>query len=673
MKNILHTIRKELSFSPEIEPSLERRLFRLICLTITFITFLLIPANYLQNLPLMVNVTLALLGCGSLILYRAALRGNHCNNTLLALLLATINVIWFFNGGSDGSVPYFFFPICMYPLIIFRGKKRWTTLAAIIVNGCVLIWLSYRYPWLITAYKSPAARAVDLMIGIVISALACIMVLWTVLGTYLREHERLNLLNLKLEHEIAERMRREEKIKQAEDDLRESEERYRGLVELSPDAIYIHSRGKLIFVNSRGAELLGAERPEDLYGREALDFVHPDSREYVQQRIANAFRSGETNPPVEEKFVRLDGSPLAVEVSSVPFTYRGEDALQIFAREIGERKKIQDELLKAQKLESLGVLAGGIAHDFNNLLTGILGNISLARINLDPRLVISERLDQCQKAAIQAGKLTKQLLTFARGGEPVRNLIDIVPLLWDAASFSLRGSKVRSIVEIAENLWCSEADSGQVSQVLHNLLFNAAQAMPAGGEVKLRAVNETLPDNNLLQLPAGAYLMISVEDQGCGIPQENLTRIFDPYFTTKSHGSGLGLASVYSIVKRHGGAIGVSSTMGAGSCFTVYLPANRCDQAENESWQEGAVLCGSGKVLVMDDEEFVRDTVAAMLDTIGYRVDLCSDGREAIARFNEARGQNAPYAAVILDLTVPGGMGEKRPLKLCGRSMKKPC
>jgi hypothetical protein len=186
MKSLLHTIRKELSYSPEIEPSLERRLFRLLCLNITFNTiFLLIPANYLQNLPLMVNATLALLGCGSLILYRAAHRGNHYNNTLLAMLLATINVIWFFNGGSDGSVPYFFFPICMYPLIIFHGKKRWATLAAIIVNGCVLIWLSYRYPWLVSTYESPSARAADLMIGIVISAFACVMVLWVVLSTYL--------------------------------------------------------------------------------------------------------------------------------------------------------------------------------------------------------------------------------------------------------------------------------------------------------------------------------------------------------------------------------------------------------------------------------------------------------------------------------------------------------
>ena len=245
------------------------------------------------------------------------------------------------------------------------------------------------------------------------------------------------------------------------------------------------------FSSTPGEQNCSAQNGLKIYmGREALDFVHPDSREFVQQRIANAFRSGEPNPPVEERFVRLDGSPVAVEVSSVPISNRGEDALQIFAREIGERKKNQDELLKAQKLESLGVLAGGIAHDFNNLLTGILGNISLARINLDPKLVISERLNLCEKAAILASKLTQQLLTFARGGEPVRKLIDIAPLLRHAASFSLRGSNIRSNVEIADNLWCTEADSGQVSQVLHNLLFNAAQAMPDGGEVSIRALNE---------------------------------------------------------------------------------------------------------------------------------------------------------------------------------------
>ena len=184
MNYLLHIIRKDFSLSGEIKPTPEHRMFQLLCLTITFTTFiLLIPANYLQNLPLMVNTPLAILGCGSLILYQAALSGNHFNMTLLAMLLATINATWFFNGGNDGSVPYFFFPICMYPLIIFSGKKRWTTLAAIIVNACVLIWLPYRYPWLATTYKSPFDRPVGLMIVCVISALACVMVLWVILNS----------------------------------------------------------------------------------------------------------------------------------------------------------------------------------------------------------------------------------------------------------------------------------------------------------------------------------------------------------------------------------------------------------------------------------------------------------------------------------------------------------
>jgi PAS domain S-box-containing protein len=778
MNNLLHTIRKEFSFSQEIEPSLERRLFRLLCLTITFITFfLLIPSNFIQKLPLTVNATLAFLGCGSIILYRAAIRGNHYNKALLAMLLATINVTWCSIGGSDGCVPYFFFPICLFPLIILHGKNRWATLVAIIVNGCVLIWLSYRYPWLVTTFKSPFDRIIDLMIGLVISACACIMVFCVVLSTYLREHDRLNQLNLKLEHEIAERMRREEEIhelagehrlildtipigiiyvrerrtqwanptyekmfgytlqellgmdtalhyadhadyerigidgykcisdgdkyttevkmkkndgslflcsmtgcavnlenpadgsiwmlqdiserKRAKDELRESEERYRGLVELSPDAIYTHCRGKLIFVNSKGAKLLGAERPEDLYGREALDFVHPDSREFVQQRIAKAFHSGEPNPPGEEIFVRVDGAQVPVEVASVPFRYKGENALLAIARDITERRRVQDELLKAQKLESLGLLAGGIAHDFNNILTGIVGNLSIAKLQIDRSHKIVKHLELSEMAAIRATQLTRQLLTFARGGEPVKKLIKPASLIRDAVSFALRGSNIRSIIDIQDNLWSMEVDESQLDQVLNNLLLNASQAMPEGGEITVWAVNETLLQDNPQQLPPGDYVRIAVEDHGCGISQEDLVRIFDPYFTTKTKGSGLGLTSVYSIIKRHGGAVGVSSALAEGTTFTIHIPAIPGRLPQDSYVHEPVELTGSGRVLVMDDEDLIREIGTHILDFMGYEVDCCADGEEAVELFQAARKNNAPYSAVILDLTIPGGMGGK--------------
>jgi signal transduction histidine kinase/CheY-like chemotaxis protein len=367
---------------------------------------------------------------------------------------------------------------------------------------------------------------------------------------------------------------------------------------------------------------------------------------------------------IEELFVRLDGSIVPVDVTSISFNYQGRDAVLVVARDIGERKKMQEELLKAQKLESLGVLAGGIAHDFNNILTGILGSLSISRLQLDPSHTIARHLEQCEKAAIQAVELARQLLTFSRGGEPVKKLIVLSSLIREASAFVLSGSNVSSNIEVADDLWCMDADEGQLSQVLHNLLLNAVQAMPDGGELRVRAVNETLGTDNRCQLPSGSYLRIAVEDRGYGIPQENLDRIFDPYFTTKSQGSGMGLASVYSIVKRHGGAVEVSSTLGVGTRFVIHLPASPGKQPEGAGIKESSGLVGRGRVLVMDDEEIIREIATDILQYVGYVVESCADGREAIERFQAARESKTPFSEVILDLTVPGGMGGKEAASL---------
>ena len=250
------------------------------------------------------------------------------------------------------------------------------------------------------------------------------------------------------------------KRKKVEEALKESEESYRGLVELSPVAIYIHIEDKIVYANPTGAQLLGAQLPEELYGRGVLDFLHPDSRNILQQRMSQVRQTEEVIPLEELLIVRLDGSTAPVEVAAIPFTYRARSAVQVIARDISERKKMQDELLKAQKLESLGVLAGGIAHDFNNMLTGILGNLSLARMQVGPAHGIARRLEESEKAAIQASELTQQLLTFARGGEPIKRLIAPSPLIREAASFILRGSNVRCVIDLPDDLWCVEADGG---------------------------------------------------------------------------------------------------------------------------------------------------------------------------------------------------------------------
>jgi CheY-like chemotaxis protein len=223
----------------------------------------------------------------------------------------------------------------------------------------------------------------------------------------------------------------------------------------------------------------------------------------------------------------------------------------------------------------------------------------------------------------------------------------------------LRGSNVRSVIDLAEDLWCVEADGGQLCQALHNLLINAMQAMVDGGVVTIRGGNEKLEDDNPHRLPPGAYVKISVEDHGCGIHQENFVRIFDPYFTTKPQGSGLGLASVYSIVKRHGGTVEVSSAIGVGSCFAIHLPASPGKRIEGAAVKSAMVLPAGGRILIMDDEGFIREIATEILQYMGYDVESCADGGEAVERFQRARERNAPFAGVILDLTVPGGMGGK--------------
>jgi PAS domain S-box-containing protein len=451
-------------------------------------------------------------------------------------------------------------------------------------------------------------------------------------------------------HDISER-------KRAEESLKESEERYRGLVELFPDAIYIHTGGKLVFVNSQGARLLGASTPEELYGREALDFVHPDSLDFVKQRIGRAFQSGEPNPPAEMLFLRLDGSAVPVEVASTAFPYGGENALQVIARDITGRRKMQDELLRAQKLESLGVLAGGIAHDFNNILTGILGNLTLVRLHLPEDHKALERIDRCEKAIKQATGLTCQLLTFSRGGEPVKKMVDLHGVIHDAVSFALRGSNVAGELRVSDDLWPIEADEGQVGQVINNLLINADQSMPGGGTVRVDADNCMVGQGEIASLAPGPYVRISVSDQGSGIDPENLDRIFDPYFTTKKGGTGLGLTSLYSIVKKHGGDVLVSTQVGKGSLFRVYLPALPKPREEAFGIRQLPVSAGDGYVLVMDDEESIREVAHEMLTSLGYRSATCACGEEVVELYREELEQGVSVDAVIMDLTIPGRMG----------------
>jgi PAS domain S-box-containing protein len=334
----------------------------------------------------------------------------------------------------------------------------------------------------------------------------------------------------------------------------------------------------------------------------------------------------------------------------------------IVFQDMSVRKKMEEDILKAQKLESLGVLAGGIAHDFNNLLTAILGNVSLAKMLASPQDKIYERLTSAEKASLRARDLTQQLLTFSKGGAPVKKATSLQELIRDSVSFALSGSNVTCEYSIPDDVWVVEVDEGQISQVIQNLIINAEQSMPEGGRIRVSCMNLTVSQEDGLPLKEGMYVGISIQDEGEGIPKKYLQRIFDPYFTTKEKGRGLGLATVYSIIRNHNGYITLDSEIGVGTTFRIYLPASQTKIA-TQKIESREVKSTRGKILLMDDEEVVRESMREILTFAGYEVEPAQDGTEAIDLYVKAKAADKPFDAVIMDLTIPGGMGGKEAIQ----------
>jgi nitrogen-specific signal transduction histidine kinase/CheY-like chemotaxis protein len=326
-------------------------------------------------------------------------------------------------------------------------------------------------------------------------------------------------------------------------------------------------------------------------------------------------------------------------------------------RDVTERQRLKADVQRASKLESIGVLAGGIAHDFNNLLTAIMGNLTLAALDLEEGRNVKEYLDGAQAASLRARDLTQQLLTFSKGGDPMRSAIELPAIVEEVAQFALRGSRSKCDFSLQKDLWPANADKGQIGQIVQNLVINAGQAMPSGGIVRICAENETIAEGAPMPLDPGDYVHISVADSGTGIAPNDLANIFDPYFTTKKNGSGLGLATVYSIVKKHNGHISVESEMGRGTTFHLRLPASHERVAGARTRMEVPAAGLRGRVLLMDDEEAIRTMAAQLLKRMGFEVEVAKDGAEAVERFALAHAGGRSFSAVVMDLTVPGGMG----------------
>ena len=360
-------------------------------------------------------------------------------------------------------------------------------------------------------------------------------------------------------------------------------------------------------------------------------------------------------------FIRKDGTRVTCYVRGrVIVAESGIEGIIWTLEDITMRLKMEDELLKIKKLESIGVFAGGIADDFNNLLLAIIGNISLANRIVAHDSQVSELLTSAHKASERARELTAKLLTFASGGEPVKSTESLPQLLKDSASFALSGSNVKCVYELSADLWHVNMDKAQINQVVQNLVLNADQSMPDGGVITISCNNERLSTDQIPGLDSGYYVRVSVRDKGQGISKENIDRVFDPYFSTKekdsSKGSGLGLAIVHSIITKHGGSIMVESVLEEGSNFILYLPAEPVSEKQNNTLEELPRM-SSGRVLVMDDEEIIRKVVCNMLNHLGYDSIATADGDEAVSAYKDSQESGNPFDAVIMDLTIPGGMG----------------
>ncbi len=450
--------------------------------------------------------------------------------------------------------------------------------------------------------------------------------------------------------------------KRAEEALAAEKERLAvTLWNIGEGVIVADIRGTIGLLN-RTAEQLTGWTAEEAIGRridEVFQAVDERTLEPCGNPVALVLQQGAPRHRSRHKIlVSRDGTerPLGETVAPVRDGHGDIIGVVIVFRDLTAERRVEEDLAKNERLESVGVLAGGIAHDFNNTLTAIEGNILVAKAHVPEDRKAYERLVEAEKAAHRARDLTRQLLTFARGGQPIKKVLQLADLLTESTLFALSGSKVRAAFSIPVDLWPVEADEDQLKQVINNLVINGDQAMPEGGTLTVSAENVALADDEVLTLAPGDYVRVRISDTGVGIPREHAAKIYEPYFTTKQTGSGLGLTVAYSIVRNHGGIIEVEPRASEpGTTFTVYFPASHEPVREEAAVAEPARR-GNERILWMDDEEMIREVGEEMLNILGYRGAFASDGAEAIELFEKAVAGDR-FDAVILDLTTPTGLG----------------
>ena len=460
-----------------------------------------------------------------------------------------------------------------------------------------------------------------------------------------------------------ERLREEvEERRHAEERLGASEQRYRQVIELIREALWIHCDGRLVFANSAAAQMFGASSPEQLVGRPVMDIIDPRDRDRANERTKILVDARRQVPLTEMRLQRIDGRPLVTEIQAVPFDHEGRPAVLAVARDITMRKDIEEQLRQSQKMEAIGQLTGGLAHDFNNLMMVVIGNLD----RLDGALVgnqpAREMAHSALSAALRGSELTRKLLAFARKQSLQSTVVDLNDLVAGMTSLLDRtlGEKIQVAVKIGRELWPIETDPAQVESALANLAINARDAMPGGGKLTIETANTTLDAAYAAENPdaaAGDYVMLAVTDTGTGIAPEDLGRVFEPFFTTKGpgKGSGLGLSMVYGFMKQSGGHMKIYSEVGHGTVVRLYFPRTGVAATASAAAEAPAApeTAAHGElILVVEDNADVRRTAVSQLRDLGYRTLEAASGKEALAQLNGTQD----IALIFTDIVMPGGM-----------------
>ncbi len=473
-----------------------------------------------------------------------------------------------------------------------------------------------------------------------------------------------------IQHTISELEKENIERRKAQVDLADEKERLSvTLRSIGDGVITTDISGNIVLLNKVTESLTGWSS-EEAAGRpleEVFHIINEQTREKCENPATIALSSGQivglANRTV---LIARDGRERNIADSGAPILDAESNiigAVLVF-RDVTEQIRTEKELLKVKKLESIGVLASGIAHDFNNILTAILGNINLALFDDDLKVRTKKLLSEAEKASLMAKDLTQQLLTFAKGGDPVKEVSSLESVIKDSADFVLHGDKVACRYDIPEDLCLVNIDKGQISQVVQNIVLNASHAMPEGGIIKITCENLSSVSKKVLPFAKdGRFIKICIQDSGIGMPENVVEKIFDPYFSTKHGGSGLGLAITQSIITKHGGHISVESTPGVGSTFSIYLPVSEKTKTKKQESLVEHKASSPAKILIMDDEEMVRTVAKEMLIQLGHEVGLAADGKEALQLYQESKDSGRLFDLVILDLTIPGGMGGKEAIK----------